>query len=108
LLSCGVYLNKGKTIAEFNPPIAVLIPLLIGAAVVPLGGASALLLMLAGYIFGLRTLAIIGMLLQIYFLTMFYYDLSLDLLTKSIVLFLSGLVFLGVWSFVRQKREIQA
>lgn len=106
LLSCAVYLNKGKAIAAFNPPIAVLPPILIGAALVPLGGASALLLMLAGYIFGSRTLAIIGTLLQIYFLTMFYYDLSLDLMTKSIILFLSGLVFLGVWVFVHGKQEI--
>ena len=105
LLSCAVYLNKGKTIAAFNPPITALILLLIGAAFVPLGGASALLLMLAGYIFGSQALAIIGTLLQIYFLTIFYYDLSLDLITKSIILFLSGLVFFGVWVFVRQKRE---
>ncbi len=106
LLSCAVYLNKGKTIAAFNPPLTALIPLLIGAAFVPLGGASALLLMLAGYIFGSQALAIIGTLLQIYFLTMFYYDLSLDLITKSIILFLSGLVFFGVCVFVRQKREV--
>ena len=108
LLSCTVYLNKGKTIAAFNPPITALIPLLIGAAFVPLGGASALLLMLAGYIFGSQPFAIIGTLLQIYFLTMFYYDLSLDLITKSIILFWSGLVFFGVWIFVRQKREVLA
>jgi hypothetical protein len=104
LLGGAVYLNGGKTIAEFNPPIGVLIPLVIGAAVVPLGGASALFLMLAGYVLGSRALAIIGTLLQIYFLTIFYYDLSLDLMTKSIILFLSGLVFLGGWVFVHQKR----
>ncbi len=108
LLSCTIYLNKGKTIAAFNPPITALIPLLIGAAFVPLGGASALLLMLVGYIFGSQALAIIGTLLQIYFITMFYYDLGLDLVTKSIILCLSGLVFLGVWVFVRQKREVLA
>jgi len=39
---------------------------------------------------------------------MFYYDLSLDLLTKSIVLFVSGLVFLSVWFFVREKEEAAA
>jgi len=108
LLSCTVYLNIGKTIAAFNPPITALIPLLIGAAFVPLGGASALLLMLAGYIFGSQALAITGTLLQVYFLTMFYYELSLDFITKSIILFLSGLVFSGVWVFVRQKREVLA
>jgi len=49
-----------------------------------------------------------GTLLQIYFLTMFYYDLSLGLLTKSIILFVSGLVFLGVWFFVRETEEAAA
>ena len=106
LLSSVVYLNKGKTIAEFKPPKAILFPLLIGATVVPFGGASTLLVILTGYILGSRTLSTVGMLLQIYFLTMLYYDLSLSLLTKSIILFLSGLLFLGIWSFVRQKGEI--
>ena len=50
----------------------------------------------------------IGTLLQIYFLTMFYYDLSLGLLTKSIILLLSGLIFLGVWVFVRRTEEVAA
>ena len=106
LLGGVIYLNRGRALTDFKPPVVVLLPLLIGAAFVPLGGASALLLMLTGYILGSRSLAIIGTLLQIYFLTMFYYDLSLDLLTKSIVLFVSGLVFLGVWFFVRRKEEV--
>ena len=75
-----------------------------GDAVVPLGGASALLLILTGYILGSKSLAMIGTLLQIYFLTMFYYDLSLDLLTKSIILFVSGLVFLAVWMVVSRRK----
>ncbi len=106
LLGAVAYLNRGKALSDFKPPLLVLIPLVIGAALVPLGGASALLLILAGYILGSRTLAIIGTLLQIYFLTMFYYDLSLDLLTKSIILFVSGLIFLGVWIFVRKESEV--
>ena len=108
LLGAVIYLNRGKSVGDFRPPMIVLIPLLLGAACVPLGGASALLLILAGYILGSRSLAIIGTLLQIYFLTMFYYDLSLGLLTKSIILFVSGLVFLGVWFFVRETEEAAA
>ena len=108
LLGGIAYLNRGKAITAFKPPLGALIPLVIAAAFVPLGGASALLLMLAGYILGSKSLAMIGTLLQIYFLTMFYYDLSLDLLTKSIILFVSGLVFLGVWMFVRRKEEAAA
>jgi len=105
LLAAIAYLNRGKSVSDFKPPVIVLAPLVGAAALVPLGGASALLLILAGYILGSRTLAIIGTLLQIYFLTMFYYDLSLDLLTKSIILFVSGLLFLGVWAFVRRSEE---
>jgi hypothetical protein len=108
LLGSVAYLNRGKAMLNFNPPFFVFVPLVIAAACVPLGGASALLLILAGYILGSRTLAIIGTLLQIYFLTMFYYDLSLDLLTKSIVLFVSGLVFLGVWVFVNRKAGVSS
>lgn len=108
LLGGVVYLNRGKAIAAFKPTLTVLIPLVIAAAFVPLGGASALLLMLAGYILGSKSLAMIGTLLQIYFLTMFYYDLSLDLFTKSIILLVSGMVFLGIWMFVRRKEEAAA
>ena len=108
LLGGVVYLNRGKNIAMLKPPLKALIPLVIAAAFVPLGGASALLLILAGYILGSKSLAMIGTLLQIYFLTMFYYDLSLGLLTKSIILLLSGLIFLGVWVFVRRTEEVAA
>jgi len=66
-------------------------------ALLPFGGASALLLILAGYSLGSRSLAIVGVLFQIYFLYMFYYDLTLSLGVKSYVLLITGLVFLGVW-----------
>ena len=105
LLGGVTYLNRGSLSRGFKPPLMVLMPIVIAAAMMPLGGASALLLMLAGYILGSRSLAIIGTLLQIYFLTMFYYDLSLDLLTKSIILFASGLIFLAVWHAINRKEE---
>lgn len=108
LLAGVTYLNRGKLKQGFKPPLIVLVPLVLATSLVPLGGASALLLMLAGYILGSKSFAMIGTLLQIYFLTMFYYDLSLDLLTKSIILFVSGLVFLGVWIFINRKEEAAA
>ena len=108
LLGGVAYLNRGEFKDGFKLPLIVLIPLVLATAFVPLGGASALLLMLAGYILGSKSLAMIGTLLQIYFLTMFYYDLSLDLLTKSIILFVSGLIFLGVWMFIHRKEEATA
>lgn len=102
LVAAVMFLNRGRSPRDFLPPLQVLAPLVIAAALIPLGGASALLLILTGYILGSRSLAIIGSLLQIYFLTMFYYDLSFDLLTKSLILLVSGFVFLGVWFFVHR------
>ena len=108
LLGGVIYLNRATLKEGLKPPLMVLIPLVLAAAFVPLGGASALLLMFVGYILGSKSLAIIGTLLQIYFLTMFYYDLSLDLLTKSIILFVTGLIFLGVWVFTNRKERVIA
>ena len=108
LLVAILYLNRGKAIGDIKPPLLVLLALVIGTALVPLGGASALLFILTGYILGSRSLAIIGALLQIYFLTIFYYDLSLDLLTKSIILFVSGIVFMCVWYFIQKRTEAVA
>ena len=72
----------------------------------PFGGASALLLILAGYILGYRTLAIIGVLLEIYYLYMFYYELSISLGMKSYILMAVGLVFLGIW-YVAKRHSTQ-
>lgn len=102
-----IYLNRTRSIKSFIPDVRVLIPLIFAAAFLPLGGASGLLIILAGFILGSRSLAIIGTLLQIYFLTMFYYDLSLGLLTKSIILFFTGLVFLAVWFYSNRQATEQ-
>ncbi len=92
----------------WRPPLFILVPLVLAMALLPFGGASALLLILTGYILGSRSLAIIGVLLQIYFLYMFYYDLALSLGVKSYLLLATGVIFLGVWYAADKfaKREI--
>jgi uncharacterized membrane protein len=106
ILIAAVYmLNKAnKKSMKFRPPLAALIPLLAAAAILPIGSAAALLAILAGYILGSRALAIVGVLFQIYFLYMFYYDLGISLLNKSILLFVSGLIFIGVWAYFRKAK----
>lgn len=63
----------------------------------PLGGAAALVIMLLAFVLGSRVLAVIGTLLEIYFLWKFYYDLDMTLLQKSSLLAAVGVVILGLW-----------
>jgi uncharacterized membrane protein len=70
----------------------------IAAAVVtvllPTGASAALVLLALAYTLGLRLLAVIGALLEIYFIWSFYWDLNESLLTKSIILMAAGAVVL--------------
>jgi hypothetical protein len=70
----------------------------IAAAVVtfllPTGASAALVLLALAYTLGLRLLALIGALLEIYFIWSFYWDLNESLLTKSIFLMAAGAVLL--------------
>ena len=97
-------LGSVLTVGTLRPSIVILIPLVIAAAMLPLGSVFAMLTLLIGYILGSRTLAFLGALMQIYFLTMFYYDLQITLLNKSIILMISGLVFVAIWAFLHRRR----
>ncbi|WP_416878044.1 DUF4401 domain-containing protein [Litorimonas sp.] len=104
-----VYLNvTNSAFKAWRPPIFVLIPLFIVMGLFPFGGASALLLILTGYVLGNRTLAILGILLEIYYLYMFYYELSISLGTKSYILMVVGLVFLAIWYVVNRHHAQEA
>ena len=104
-----VYLNViNPAFKSWRPPIFVLAPLLIVMGLFPFGGASALLLILTGYVLGHRTLAILGVLLEIYYLYMFYYELSISLGTKSYILMAVGVVFLGVWYVANRHQTREA
>ncbi len=61
----------------------------------PAGGSAALLLLMLAFTLGSRPPAILGTLLQIYFIWQFYYDLEATLLTKSLVLAAAGAVLLA-------------
>ncbi len=91
---------------DFRPPMAVLIPMSFAIAVMPLGSAAALMIALFGFILGARALAIVGAAGQIYFMILFYYDLNISLWHKSILLLISGLIFVAIWAvFSRHERS---
>jgi uncharacterized membrane protein len=64
----------------------------------PAGGSAALLMMMLAFTLGSRALAVIGTLLQVYFIWRFYYDLEASLLDKSLVLMGVGVLLLAAYA----------
>jgi hypothetical protein len=71
----------------------------------PPGGSAALMLMMLAFVLGLRGLALIGVLFQIYFIGRYYYDLQLPLLDKSLLLMAVGAAVLGAYALVARRAD---
>lgn len=77
--------------------VAALVVLLLAPPTLTTG----FLLMATGYVLGVKAIAGIGVALAIWSISHFYYDLALDLLTKSLLLGLIGAIFVGIWWLTR-------
>lgn len=76
---------------------------LLVSLLLPPGGSAALAVMMLAFVLGLRGLALIGVLFQIYFVSRFYYDLDARLLEKSLVLIAVGVLALGAYALVARR-----
>jgi hypothetical protein len=65
--------------------------------------SGAILILLLGFLVNHKTAFVIGILSIIYFISQYYYDLDLTLLTKSILLFSSGVLFILFYFFTHKK-----
>jgi len=68
----------------------------------PPGGSAALVILMLAFTLGHWPLAITGVLLEIYFVPRFYYDLDLSLLTKSWILMAVGIALLAGYAALRR------
>lgn len=68
--------------------------------------AGAVLVILICFYTGHRNSAVLGVLALAYVLIMYYYNLEYTLLVKSIILFVSGLLFLLIWTVF--KKQVKA
>lgn len=68
----------------------------------PPGGSAALVILMLAFTLGHWPLAITGVLLEIYFVPRFYYDLDLSLLTKSWILMAVGGALLAGYAALRR------
>jgi len=65
--------------------------------------SGAIVIVLLSFLVNYKTGIIIGIISFIYFISQYYYDLNFTLLTKSIILFSSGIVFLLFYLFTIKK-----
>ncbi|RKD94526.1 DUF4401 domain-containing protein [Marinifilum flexuosum] len=78
--------------------ILFLIPTALSPAI-----SGALLIILLSFLVNYKTGLVIGIISFIYFISQYYYDLNYTLLTKSIILFVSGIIFLLFYLFTHKK-----
>lgn len=64
---------------------------------------GATLIILLCYLVNYKTGLTIGVISLVYFVSQYYYDLNFTLLTKSIILFSSGILFLAFYLFTHKK-----
>lgn len=96
----ALYLNLSigiKRWQDFDPPLFIILPITLCCVILPIGASIMLLAIMTGYILGEKSVAILGVLIEIAFLVWFYYDLSTTLLVKSLILIFVGLVCLFLW-----------
>ncbi|MDR0802452.1 DUF4401 domain-containing protein [Fluviicola sp.] len=67
---------------------------------------GAVLLLLLSFYVNYKTGLVLGIIAFIYFISQYYYDLNLTLLTKSGLLFSSGVLFIGFYLVTRKKLMI--
>ena len=65
--------------------------------------SGAILLILLSFLINYKTGFILGIIAFIYFISQYYYDLNFTLLTKSILLFSSGVLFIVLYLFTHKK-----
>jgi len=89
--------NKTK-ILIYVCTFLVLLPTALSPAI-----SGALLIILLSFLVNFKAGSAIGIISFVYFISQYYYDLNFTLLTKSIVLFLSGILFLLFFVFTHKK-----
>lgn len=76
----------------------ILIPIIFSPSI-----SGAIIIILLSFLVNYKTGLVIGIISFIYFISQYYYDLNFTLLTKSIILFSSGILFLLFYLFTTKK-----
>ncbi|MDF2830927.1 DUF4401 domain-containing protein [Chryseobacterium indoltheticum] len=82
----------------YSLSVLILLPTVFAPAI-----SGAILIILLSFLVNYKTSLVIGIVAFIYFVSQYYYDLHYTLLTKSIVLFCSGVLFLSLYFLTHKK-----
>ncbi|MEN1784917.1 MAG: DUF4401 domain-containing protein [Bacteroidota bacterium] len=85
-------------VSIFGITVLLLLPTVLSPAI-----SGAMLLILLSFLINYKTGIVLGVIAFIYFIIQYYYDLNFTLLTKSILLFFSGVLFLLLYFFTYKK-----
>ena len=91
-------IKNSHKISIYALSIIVLLPTVLSPSI-----SGAILIILLSFLVNYKTSLVIGIAAFIYFVSQYYYDLHFTLLTKSILLFSSGVLFLGLYLLTNKK-----
>lgn len=86
-----------KVVIIYSLSVLLLIPTVLAPSI-----SGAILIILLCFMVNYKTGFVIGITSLIYFVSQYYYDLNFTLLTKSIILFSSGIVFIAFYLFTNK------
>ena len=93
-----IKINEIKTVKSkvliYTLSVLILIPTIFSPSI-----SGAIVIVLLSFLVNYKTGLAIGIISTIYFVSQYYYDLNFTLLTKSIILFVSGIIFLVFYLF---------
>lgn len=91
-------INEIKTVKSkviiYTLSLLILVPTILSPSI-----SGAIVIILLSFLVNYKTGMAIGIISIIYFISQYYYDLNFTLLTKSIILFVSGIIFLLFYLF---------
>jgi hypothetical protein len=102
LFSYLILLYRLVDILDLTVPFHKIVIYLLGVILVlpgliTYGVSGSLLVVLAGFVFSRRVFIVLGLVAYLYFMSRFYYTINMDLLGKSVVLMVSGLLLLAIY-----------
>lgn len=92
--------NNQDRLKAYGFVVLLLVPTVFAPSI-----AGAILILLLSFFVNHKTGMAIGIIAIIYFISQYYYDMSVTLLTKSIILFISGLIFIIIYFLAPQKKD---
>lgn len=90
--------NKRHWVLAYGLAVLTLLPTVLSPAI-----SGTILLMLLSFFVHYKTGFVVSIIALVYFISQYYYDLNLTLLTKSILLMSSGIFFIVLYLFIHKR-----